>query len=418
MKTRTKTLRTLFVVGLFGFALSGNAQIGNILNKAKNKVAGDVKHAAKQTANKAVEKATQKAKQKAYKMIQKKVLGGKQLPELPWTMSEEAYCDLNQTQQQAGTNVMTWLMACGDISQEECKALRDKMLDRYKANNKIILAESTGAFESLGEVRWAIMSEVEAEQKRFWDFYGTILHILNLHATGITSKSGSSVDVQTAMAGLIGTRIDKKRPSSRGIVLAMKNDKGRFTDLDGRGIYLEDDELDYARDAARRILNIGWFLDGFDGSVDDNVSIEKIVNTKVFGEKTFDTDWAFQANRAAMYTQLMGEAIGSNSPENIERLPMPKAGAMNASQKAKALALAKAEDSSVIDVVITSKTWNVQRNALGVPTHRTVSGYIIRNTKNGKQAFSHLWAQDHMGGGKYGALRSYGVGTESPFFIK
>ena len=416
MKTTNRTLRTLLVAGLFGFALSSNAQFGNIINKAKNKVTGDVKHAAKKAADKAVDKATQKAKQKAYKMIQKKVLGGKQLPELPWTMSEEAYCDYNQTQQFNGTNVMTWLMACGDVSQEDCKALRDKMLARYKANNKIILAESTGAFESLGEVRMAIMSEVEAEQKRFWNFYGAILHILNLHATGITSK-GNSVDVQTASAGLIGTRIDKKRPSSRAIILGMKNDKGRFTDLEGRGIYLEDDELEYAKDGARRILNIGWFLDGFDGAIDDNVSIEKIIDSKVFGEKGFDTDWAFQANRAAMYVQLMGDAINGNSPESIERLSMPKAGAMNAANKAKALALAKAEDSSVIDVVITSKSWNVQRNALGIPTHRTISGYWIRNTKHGKQASSHSWAQDRLGGGKYSALRNYGVGTET-FFIK
>jgi len=414
MKTTNKTLRTLLVVGLFGFALSSNAQFGNIINKAKNKVVGNVKHAAKRTAEKAIDKATEKAKQKAYKVIMKKALGGKHLPELPWTMSEEAYCDLNQSQQGNGTNVVIWLMACGDVSQEECQALRDKMFARYKANNKIILAESTGAFESLGEVKYVIMSEVGAEQQRFWNFFGAIKHLLNLHAYGITSNA-EHTSMRPKDAGLILRR----NIGGFGVKLGLdKNNKGHFIDLEDRGTYLEDDKLEMAKDAARRALNFGWLLEGLDGTQDDNISIESIIDTKVFGESGIDADWAFEANRAAMYAKLVMEAINSNSPESIERQPMPKAGAMNASQKAKALALAKAEDSSVIDVVITSKTWNVQRNALGVPTHRTISGYVIRNTKNGKQASSRSWAQDHMGGGKYGALRNFGVGVSGSFFIK
>jgi hypothetical protein len=85
---------------------------------------------------------------------------------------------------------------------------------------------------------------------------------------------------------------------------------------------------------------------------------------------------------------------------------------MNKSLKAKALAVAKAEDSSVIDVVITSNHWNV------TPLERrSVSGYVIRNTKMGKQASGRSWCQDYMGGGKYGSLRNFGVGLDS-FYIK
>ena len=128
---------------------------------------------------------------------------------------------------------------------------------------------------------------------------------------------------------------------------------------------------------------------------------------------TANKNLAAQLNfRAKVFVDNVQKALASNTPENIERHPMPKAGSLNKSLKAKALALAKAEDSSVIDVVITSNSWNVKPLE-----RRSVSGYVIKKDEYGKRAFARTWCQDYMGGGKYGSLRNYGVGMGS-FYLK
>ncbi len=403
----TKTLAAIAV--MFACSLPANAQFGNILNKAKDKVVNNAKHSVKQAAEKAVDKATEKAKQKAYKTIVKKVLGGKQLPELPWTMAETTFVDLNRGERAGMTNAYTWLMNCGDLSNQDMITLRDQMMARYAANNKILLADEAGGLSSmLGQAGYQILNEVKQEQARFWAFYGAIKNSLNIHASGIKPKDNHKTTVQLNNAGLVCSRMG----GGFGVILGVRNDKGRFLDLKGNGTYLDDEDLEKAKDCCRRILNYGFLLEGIDGTQDDKASIQNLIDNKLFGETGYDTDWAFETNRAAMYAKLLGEACMSNSPSNIERQAKPKAGTMNKSLRAKALALAKADDSSVVDVVITSNHWNV------TPLERrSVSGYVIRNTKNGKQASGRSWCQDYMGGGKYGALRPYGVGTDM-FYIK
>lgn len=412
MKKRTTFIRqwAMATALLLTMSLGANAQFGNLANKAKNAV----KNSAEKAVDKAVDKAQEKAKKKMLDTVKKKVLGGKQLPDLPWTMGEQAFCDLNFMEQNGKTNVMTWLMNCGDISTDEAQALRKQMAARYAANNKILLAKSTGLFDNFGNVGYTLLNEVEAEQGRYWEFYGAIKHILNLHAYGIkVDPAANTISADLTDAGLVCSR----QGGGFGVMLgATKDGNGRFLSIKRQGIYLEDEDLEKAKDAARRILNIGYLLEGVDGTQDDNVSIENIVDSKVFGETGFDTDWAFETNRAAMYTKLLATAIKSNSPENIERQAMPKAGKMNASLKAKALSLSKQTNSDVTDVVITSNSWNIQRSG-GIIKCRSVSGYIITNTKHGKMAHGRSWCQDYQGGGKYGSLRNYGTGLDS-FYIK
>lgn len=416
MKTKQLILKAMVATALLvGGTGTANAQFGNILNKAKDKVVNNTKNSINRAADKAIDKATQKAKQKAYKTITKKILGLKQMPELPWTMAETTFVDLNRGERQGMTNAYTWLLNCGDISNQEMATLRDQMKARYSANSKILLADETGGLSSaIGEAGYEIIKEVKAEQARYWEFYGAIKHSMNIHAYGIKPKNDHQTSVSLKNSGLVCDRTG----GGFGIVLGVKNDKGRFLDLNGNGTYLEDNDLETAKYCARRMLNYGFLLEGVDGTQDNMASLENIIDNKVFGESGYDTDWAFETNRAAMYAKLLAEACASNDPSNIERQPMPKAGAMNGSLKAAALKLAKAEDSSVINVVITSKSWNVVRNALGIPTHRTVTGYWIRNSKHGKQAVSRSWCQDHIGGGRYSVLRNFGVGTSSPIFLK
>jgi len=90
---------------------------------------------------------------------------------------------------------------------------------------------------------------------------------------------------------------------------------------------------------------------------------------------------------------------------------------MNASYKAKVLPLEKAVSDKVIDCVVTSDGWEVQRDAAGNILRRVIQGYSIVQTKRGKQAVRVSWAEDHMGGGKYGSIHAYGNGG-AQFYVK
>ncbi len=118
-----------------------------------------------------------------------------------------------------------------------------------------------------------------------------------------------------------------------------------------------------------------------------------------------------------LYLDSVSKAMENNDKIEIEYQPMPKAGAMNTSYKAKVLPLEKAITKEVVDCVVTSDGWEVQKDALGNILRRVIYGYSIVQTSRGKQAVRVSWAEDYMGGGKYGAIHAYGNGG-AQFYVK
>lgn len=124
--------------------------------------------------------------------------------------------------------------------------------------------------------------------------------------------------------------------------------------------------------------------------------------------------------RASM--EIVSEAISNNSmdilKDNVTWKPMPKGGKMHATYAAQALAAAKKrEGSGVIQVVIESDQWNIDRNEYGAILRRRVYGWFIKQNELGKYALPGSWAQDYTGNG-YGALYMYSNGTANSFYIK
>ena len=122
-------------------------------------------------------------------------------------------------------------------------------------------------------------------------------------------------------------------------------------------------------------------------------------------------------NTCLLYLDAMNKAIENNKTTQLAVQPMPKAGAMNASMKAKVLPLEKAIAKEVVDCVVTSDNWEVQKDVLGNPIRRVIYGYSIVQTAKGKQATRVSWAEDYQGGGTYGAVHAYGVGG-GQFYVK
>lgn len=168
-----------------------------------------------------------------------------------------------------------------------------------------------------------------------------------------------------------------------------------------------DDQVRVAKLDYNMMLNIAWLFEGYP------IEWWKEQCNGDYKQDMFEQYYY----GALLFCEAIGEAIKLNTPGNLEFKSMPKAGGMNASMKAKALAAEKSKFNDVLDVVVTSDSWTIEKTAAGVPIRRVIYGYSIGKTKDGKRATRVSWAEEYQGGGKYGSLHTYGVGGDS-FYVK
>ena len=69
-------------------------------------------------------------------------------------------------------------------------------------------------------------------------------------------------------------------------------------------------------------------------------------------------------------------------------------------------------------VTILNSTWQIDRDGFGNIVRRRVSAWVDIKKDGKRYATNYGFAQDYMGGGKYGKTYFFGVGTRSGFFIK
>ena len=169
-------------------------------------------------------------------------------------------------------------------------------------------------------------------------------------------------------------------------------------------IVLDDDEMYVANVAFVLIRNIGIIYEN--GAM--AILQEWYPDEKDRFELTYQT--------CLLYLDSVSKAMENNDKIEIQYEPMPKAGALNASMKAKVLPLEKAVTDAVVDCVVTSDSWEVQKDAAGNIVRRVIYGYSIVQTKRGKSANRVSWAEDYQGG-SYGPVHCYGVGG-SRFYVK
>lgn len=398
MKTNKLLVKTLMAIAImFASANTAQAQFGNIIDKAKKTVTGTVEN----MADKATEKAKQKARKKMYEIVKKKVLNGKQMPEQPWPMTDKAVKDYTFPPTQANPYSITYYVYnLPNESPENIAKLRDQLTARFKANEKILIAQEAGLFSQLGGYVSAMLNEVEEEQGRWQAFYAELWQ-----RTYILFRNYQKKDINGQGAWEITWKAtDISCPVDRTTYWIYEvNGKMGFYDINGYGAYATPADQKFIKDELARMRGIALLTEGLTNEGDNPNSPEKYEMAKLHAV-------------ALTWVDAVQKALDNNKPENLEKQPMPKAGSLNKQFKAKALALAKNDDPSVIDVVITSNTWDIKRE-YGVPKHRVIYGYVIRKDEVGKRASKRSWCQDYQGGGKYGGLRSFGTGTES-FYVK
>jgi hypothetical protein len=420
-----KYLRLLMVAVLaLGVSVSAEAQLKGVLNKAKKAV----KEKTEKAVDKAVDQAlgddsqststtktntntntntSKPAKTQSTASKEEAAPKAKAIPsgpEIPQLMAmPEAYNDYDET----GRYINSLAWGLRKTSEADAKALAAKLTERMKFDMKTLEELEEGE-------NWELQQQLIKEIKNWQYFYvkmGEIMNLINFAQMKKDSQSGAYYYEGSPMMNcgmhVAGNTASEEGVMGRGALLfTRKNGKAYFCDAKLQPIFAEDDDIRVAKLDLNMVTNIFNMFDGY--------PLEWCQATQQGSMKDqFDVYF----HKASTYITNLREAIKGNSLSNLEFKPMPKAGSLNASMKAKALAAERQKAKDVVDVVIVSNSWEIQKNAAGQPIRRVIYGYSVGNTKHGKMATRVSWAEDYQGGGKYGSLHPYGVGMDS-FYVK
>ena len=384
---KARTIKTLLVAAITLAAMSvpstANAQLGGLVNKAKKK-AEQVVEKKKEDVKKDAKKAKDDAKMQALET---------QRPPLPWVM------DPNGTYNGIGMEEFVDRMVEMDITEDGLKELRSQLDARFKHNHVLDKINSGPDYDV------KLWESIQKENERYWQFYDKISSwtLVLINSTKVTEDANGAVSVSTK-GSLMTANKYRAKGSAQGITLVSRNGKYVFATLGGQGSFLNAADLEGAKKCAKQMHLFQIFTKNTPQLWDE------------LGEKYSNTQKYMYYNQN-VYANAADQAIANNTPENIDYKPMPKAGSMHAKFKAEALAIAKADDPNVLDVIITSNDWDVVMKGI-VPERRNIYGYIVTKDELGKKCSERVWTQKYQGDGKYGKLKAGGVGVSSDFYVK
>ncbi|MBO4803196.1 MAG: hypothetical protein J5503_01495 [Muribaculaceae bacterium] len=384
---KARSIKTLLVAAITLAAMSvpstANAQLGGLVNKAKKKAEQVVDKKKEEIKDKG-KKAKEDAKMKALET---------QRPPLPWVM------DPNGTFNGIDMEEFVDRMAEMDITEDQLRELRSQLDARFK-HNHILEKMNSGP-----DIDTKLQENIMKENERYWQFYDKISSwtLVLINSTKVTEDANGAVSVSTK-GSLMTANKYRAKGSAQGITLVSRNGKYVFATLGGQGSFLNAADLEGAKKCAKQMHLFQIFTKDIHLLWDE------------LGEKYSDTKKYMYYNQN-VYANAADQAIANNTPENIDYKPMPKAGSMHAKFKAEALAIAKADDPKVIDIVITSNDWDVVMKGL-VPERRNIYGYYITQDELGKKCTERVWTQKYQGNGNYGKLKAGGVGVSADFYVK
>ena len=295
-------------------------------------------------------------------------------------------------------------------SESDATALAEQLTARAKWDRDRIEGMSSGKYENNS----ALYNKLTSELKNWVAFYVRMREVVNFFFSEDLRRDPNDgswyldrqikfpvgvtmAGVQASMAGVLNDKVTS-------FTYYEKSNKCCFCSTSLVPIVADADQIAMAKRDQNMLANIGILFTGY--------PVEWCESTQRGSDQYL---FSMARSKARGYANFAKIAIESNSPDVLEFQPMPKAGSMNGSWKAQALALAKANVAGVTDAVITSDDWWVEKNALGTPIRRIIRGYIIRHDSYGKTANEFSWAQDYQGG-SYGKLHTWGMGKL--FYVK
>ncbi len=386
-----KSFKTLALAAVTMAAMcapaTANAQFGGLVNKAKQKAKEKVEQVVDKKKTEVQEKAKEEVKN-AKNDAKMKALET-QRPPLPWIMGLSKFSE--DTIKDFARNSL------GKLSDDKVIALRDSLFARYKSNKLLQAAMKEAQIDD-----YRLNESLENEQQRFNDFYNQLEW--SIVPSLLFGVKGEKLDGESATMKYERPRYHVVAGiSTYSAFKTVKGDVYFMSVLGGTRVFLKANEAAEVKaeiDRVRKIILLSQGIGTFAKEVGDKPEAHGFL-------PFLANDWVTRVDAA----------LANNKPENIEYKPMPKAGTMHAKFKAEALAIAKADDPKVIDVVITSNDWDVVMKGL-VPERRNIYGYYITQDELGKICTERVWTQKYQGDGKYGKLRAGGVGVSTDFYVK
>ena len=386
-----KSFKTLALAAVTMAAMcapaTANAQLGGLVNKAKQKAKEKVEQVVDKKKTEVQEKAKEEVKN-AKNDAKMKALET-QRPPLPWIMGLSKFSE--DTIKDFARNSL------GKLSDDKVIALRDSLFARYKSNKLLQAAMKEAQIDD-----YRLNESLENEQQRFNDFYNQLEW--SIVPSLLFGVKGEKLDGESATMKYERPRYHVVAGiSTYSAFKTVKGDVYFMSVLGGTRVFLKANEAAEVKaeiDRVRKIILLSQGIGTFAKEVGDKPEAHGFL-------PFLANDWVTRVDAA----------LANNKPENIEYRPMPKAGTMHAKFKAEALAIAKADDPKVIDVVITSNDWDVVMKGL-VPERRNIYGYYITQDELGKICTERVWTQKYQGDGKYGKLRAGGVGVSTDFYVK
>lgn len=409
-----KISRLLPFVLMLLVSAQANAQLGNVLNRAKNAVQQGVSRATQQASGTVINAVegndkgdnTGKKTNALSSLTEEQKPTIPQGPEIPELMTKTpSFNSYDATGQYM--NQIAWGLR--KTSNEEARELAAKLTARAKWDRQTLAEIEAGKYEYDPERKMKIEDEL-ADWTNFYTVLGSITNTsfsaeLKKDENGLWYYEGTHLF-------FVGMRVTGVPASEEGVIpgkstlFTSKNNKSFFCTSSYEPTVASAEQIEMAKRDYNMMVNIATLFEGY--PVDYCYETER-------GVMADDYDVYYQ--KALFYASTVKQAIDNNSPDNLEFKPVPKAGALNGSLKAQALAAEKVKRTDLVDIVITSDSWEVQTNALGVPIRRVIYGYSIVNTDLGKMANRVSWSEDYQGG-SYGKLHAYGVGAGGSFYVK
>ena len=126
------------------------------------------------------------------------------------------------------------------------------------------------------------------------------------------------------------------------------------------------------------------------------------------------------SSKAAVCCIYGREALKNNSIDVVIFHPMPAKGSLHDALAKEALACAQAgyPHMNIVDVLINSNDWVIQRNRFGVIIRRVCLGWAIQKDDIGLRAVPVKWQQPNQGGNAYGKLQLFNYGGNNWFYVK
>ena len=393
-------MKKLIAILILAFAVQGvaNAQIGRLLNKAKETVKKETRDATEDAANTTLDTKTMVSTAGMSDEVRQAVAKLKD-PSLrpPTSWAYDSFADKGGAAfdlEEESVNPMPldkmnhyeFVQRIYRFSSEELDAIKKQIEDRNNDNLSICEAVCIPGTFSIKSDVGKLFTDGEKfgaelnlkEESKLYEHYIDVLKSYVTQRYEVEKKGEGRFTLKSLQIGMNSIRnIDGKQ---------------HFVIYDNYGTPVitpaKKDIYDYER---AQLIGIRQLLDRKDDSSQwDEYNFADIV----------------------IYSMAEGQR---NSLANQEKLPVPASQMNNPALKAKMLELARQAYPSwdIKELIIIESVWRVEKNALGQIIHRRINTNIILPNGSGGYTMRTLsFIEPYAGGGKYGAVEAFGIGTD------